>query len=141
MKLTTIITLLFICSPAFAANSNPLDTAKHFYNALKSNNITATRTLIINPENLPDDDSTSFDITKYNLSKPKETGNVATVETSTVNKKGTISFSTVLKKINGKWKVDYNKTILNMAFGAVKKNQVGGNVKVGIDKNKHHKAH
>ena len=90
--------------------------------------------MIVNPDNLPDDGSTSFDINKYIISKSSVKNNIATVKTSTVNNKGTIDFNTVLENKNGKWKIDFNKTILNMARGAVKKNQVDGKVKIKIEK-------
>ena len=134
MKFSVILSLLFVSASTIAANNSSVITATNFYEALKTNQIGVARTLIIKPENLPDDGSTSFDISKYYFSKSNETKNSSIVETTTVNNKGTLSFNTVLEKVNGNWKIDFNKTILNMARGAVNKKQVGGKVEISIDK-------
>ena len=134
MKSSIIILLSIFSLSCLAANNNPVVTTEGFYESLKTNNIKLARTMIVNPDNLPDDGSTSFDINKYIISKSSVKNNIATVKTSTVNNKGTIDFNTVLENKNGKWKIDFNKTILNMARGAVKKNQVDGKVKIKIEK-------
>ncbi len=129
-----MLSLLILSNPALAANNSPIDTATNFYEALKNNDIGVARTFLINPDNLPNDGETSFDINKYYFFKWESKNNTANIKTSTVNKKGTISFSTILKLKNGKWKVDFNKTILNMARSAIKKKQVHGKVEMSIEK-------
>lgn len=133
MKYIAIFSILFISIPALAESNTPIVTATNFYEALKSNNIGVARTLIVNPDNLPNDGTTSFDIKKYYFFKWNAVKNIATVKTSTVNKNGTISFNTILENKNGKWKVNFNKTILNMARGAIKKKQVKAKVKINIE--------
>jgi len=133
MKYIVILSLFLISVTSMAANNDPTSTTTNFYKALKTNNISVARTLIVNPDNLPDDGTTSFDIEKYYLLKSNTIKNIATVQTSTVNSKGTLLFNTVLKYIKGKWKVDFNKTIMNMARGAVKKKQVGGKIEINIE--------
>jgi len=133
MKPSIIILLSVLSLSCFAGNNNPVVTTENFYESLKTNNIKLARTMIVNPDNLPDDGSTSFDIDKYIISNSSVENNIATVKTSTVNNKGTISFDTILENKNGNWKVNFNKTILNMARGAVKKKQVGGKVEINIE--------
>ena len=134
MKFSVILSLLFVSASTIAADNRSVITATNFYEALKTNQIGVARALIIKQGNLPDDGSTSFDISKYYFSESNESKSSSIIETTTVNKKGTLSFNTVLEKINGNWKVDFNKTILNMARGAVNKKQVGGKVEITINK-------
>jgi hypothetical protein len=133
MKYSIFILLSVFSMSCLAEKNNPADITKNFYESLITNNIKLARTIIVNPDNLPDDGSTSYDINKYIISKSSVKNNIATVKTSTFNNKGTISFNTVLENKNGKWKVDFNKTILNMARGAVKKKQVGGKMEINIE--------
>ena len=133
MRVNIIILLIVVSLSCLASSNNPVVTTGSFYESLKTNNIKLARTMLVNPDDLPDDGSTSFNIDKYIISKSSVEKNIATIETSTVNNKGTITFITVLEKINGYWKVDFNKTILNMARGAVKKKQIGGKVELNIE--------
>lgn len=102
MKFSVILSLLFFSASTIAENNSSVITATNFYEALKTNQIGVARTLIIKPENLPDDGSTSFDISKYYFYKSNDTKNSSIVETTTVNNKGTLSFNTILDKIIGK---------------------------------------
>lgn len=133
MKFSFVVFLSVYSLSCFASNNNLAEITKSFYESLKTNNIKVARTLIVNPDNLPDDGSTSFEINRYIVSKVSVEKNIATVITTTVNKKGTLEFKTILINKNGKWKIDFNKTMLNMAFGAVQKKQVGGKLEINME--------
>ena len=128
------ILLLIMSSTALADNKGPITTATNYYEALKENNIKEARKHISDKENLLDDGTTIFDIDKYYFFNTLTENNKATIKTSTVNKKGTLTYNTALEKTNGEWKVNFQKTTINMMRGAFKKGQVGGKVELKIEK-------
>ena len=62
MKTLLALMLSLLSFTVLAENGNPIVEATRFYEALASNNIAVARSLIVNPGNLPNDGSTSFDI-------------------------------------------------------------------------------
>jgi len=132
MKYISILVLTLFVASFVSATENPVVAATNFYAALKANNIGEARKLIVNPDNLPHDGSTSFDVQNYYFFKWKVDNGVATVKTSIANKKGILTFNTILADKNGKWKVDFNKTMSNMMRSAIQKKQVSGNVELEI---------
>ena len=133
MKILGMV-LLIVSSTAFADNKDPITTATNYYEALSANNIKEARKYISDKENLPDDGTTEFDIDKYYFFNTSIDKNQATIKTSTVNKKGTLTYNTTLEKVNGVWKVNFQNTTINMMRGAFKKGQVGGKVELTIEK-------
>lgn len=131
MKTLTLI-LLMVSTSAFAGNNNPMTIATHYYDALKANNITEARKYISDKKHLPDDGSTSFDIKNYRLAKTTIDKNTAAIGTTIINDKSTLTFNTSLEKIHGAWKVNFQKSTINMMRSALSKGKVKVNGKVEL---------
>ena len=132
MRIIGII-LLLISSPLLADNKEQVTAATHFYEALKDNNIAEARKYISDKENLLDDGETSFDLDKYYFFNTITNNNEATIKTSTINKLGTLTYITALDKVNKKWKVNFQKTMINMIKGSISKKQYDGKVDLNIN--------
>lgn len=133
MRVLAIVCLGLFGVVALAESDEATVVATDFYESLSSNNFGHAKTLLVNPENLDDDGSTSFDIEEHNLSGASVEGSTATVKTETTNSKGTLSFDTILENKAGDWKMSFNKTMLNMMRAATQERQVEGDVEMSID--------
>ncbi len=121
---TVLLTLLFIGCSNSIDTSAPTSVTSKFYNALIKNDIKSARQYILDKENLPDDGTTSFSIDKYKFSEIAINDNQAFITTSLVFKGKTSKHSTVLTKVNGKWKILIKKTMLNMIRNAIQEGDV-----------------
>ena len=123
MRIIGII-LLLISSPLLADNKEQVSVATHFYEALKENNIAKARKHISDKKNLLDDGETSFDLDKYYFLNTITNNNEAIIKTSIINKLGTLTYITVLDKVKKEWKVNFQKTMINMIGIIVGDNQI-----------------
>lgn len=129
-----ILLLLIISSSVLADDKGPVTTATNYYEALAANNIKEARKYISDKDNLPDDGTTKFDIDKYYFFNTSIDNNQATIQTSTVNKEGTLTFNTALEIVNGTWMVNFQQTTINMMRGAIQEGHVGGKAGLTIEK-------
>lgn len=135
MKFYTLMLTVFIFSCSQGNDTSaPVSVSNKYYDALMKNNIEAARNLIIDKNNLPNDGTTSFDISSYKITNAKIENNKAIIETETTNSMGKITFNTILEKSDDTWKVNMQTSMLNMMRGAIQKKQVDGNVELSIDK-------
>ena len=133
MKLYILLltTLLIGCSQGIDT-SPQVSVAKKFYDALMKNDIKTARKYITDKENLPDDGQTSFEISKYHFSKITTNKKQAFITTAATYSTGVSNFSTVLSKVNGKWKIVIKETMRNMVNDAIENNDYSIKVKLNV---------
>ena len=128
-----LLTALLVGCSQSIDTSEQVSVASDFYNALMKNDIKSARKYISDKENLLDDGQTSFEFEKYSFSEISTDKNLSHITTSIPYKNGVGNFSTVLSKVNGKWKVVFKETMKNMISNAIEGGNFSGSVKLDVN--------